>query len=55
MTPLSQKEIGREFDDRDHSTVLSSLSRVEKLVKSDPNIAEVVKDITANVNAHFES
>ena len=55
MTTLSLKEIGREFDARDHSTVLSSLSRVEKLVKSDPNIAEVVKDITANVNAHFES
>ena len=55
MTTLSLKEIGREFENRDHSTVLSSLSRVEKLVKSDPNIAEVVKDITANVNAHFES
>ena len=55
MTNLSLKEIGREFDNRDHSTVLSSITRIEKLVKSDPNTAEVVKDITANINAHFES
>ena len=55
MTTLSLKEIGREFDNRDHSTILSSLTRIEKLIKEDPNIAEVVKDITANINAHFES
>ena len=55
MTTLSLKEIGREFENRDHSTILSSLSRIEKLVKNDPDTAEVVKDITANVNAHFES
>ncbi len=54
MTNLSLKEIGREFENRDHSTVLSSITRIEKMVKDDPNTAEVIKDITANINSHFD-
>ena len=54
MTNLSLKEIGREFDDRDHSTVMHSLDRIEKLTKLSPEIAEVIKDINANVNARYE-
>ncbi len=55
MTNLSLKEIGREFYNRDHSTVLNSISRIEKMVKNDPVTAEIVKDITANINAHFDT
>ncbi len=54
MTNLSLKEIGREFDNRDHSTVLHSIERMENMVKSDPEIKEIIKDITANVNSRFE-
>jgi len=54
LTNLSLKEIGREFDNRDHSTVLHSIERVEKLIKTQPEIAEIIKDINANINARYE-
>lgn len=54
MTNLSLKEIGREFDNRDHSTVMHSIDRVEKLIKTNPEVAEVIKDINANINARYE-
>ena len=54
MTNLSLKEIGVEFNGRDHSTVLNALNRIEALVKNDPEKAEIVKDITTNINARYE-
>ena len=53
MTNLSLKEIGKEFS-RDHSTVLNALNRVEGLVKTDPEKAEIIKDITTNINSRYE-
>ena len=54
MTSLSLKEIGREFENRDHSTVLHSIDRIEKLKKKNPEIAEILKDIKTNINARYE-
>ena len=54
MTNLSLKEIGKEFDGRDHTTVLHSIERIEELVKTDPEKSEIVKDITANINSRYE-
>ena len=54
MTNLSLKEIGREFENRDHTTVLHAIERIEKLVKEQPETAEIIKDITANINARYE-
>ena len=54
MTNLSLKEIGQEFGGRDHSTVLNALNRIDNLVKTDPEKAEIVKDITTNINARYE-
>ena len=54
MTNLSLKEIGKEFDGRDHTTVLHSIDRIEKMVKNDPDIKEIIKDITANINIRYE-
>jgi len=54
MTSLSLKEIGREFENRDHTTVLHSIDRVEKLKKNNPEVAEVLKDIKTNINARYE-
>ena len=51
MTNLSLNEIGKEFDNRDHTTVLYSLDKVEKQLRSDSAFAEVVKEITTNINA----
>ena len=54
MTNLSLKEIGKEFGNRDHTTVLSAINRIEDLVKIDPEKAEIIKDITTNINARYE-
>ena len=54
MTNLSLKEIGKEFEGRDHTTVMHSIDRIEKLTKTTPEIAEVIKDINANINARYE-
>lgn len=54
MTNLSLKEVGKEFDGRDHTTVMHSIERIERLTKQSPEMAEVIKDINANINARYE-
>ncbi len=53
LTKLSLTDIGKEFGDRDHSTILHSIGRMEKLCKEDPETEEIVKDIKANINARY--
>ena len=48
-TPLDG--IGKEFGNRDHSTILHSLDKVEKQMQTDPKFAERVKEITANISS----
>ena len=50
MTNLSLDDIGKQFDNRDHSTVLYSIKQVEKQMKKDPAFAETVKEIKTNIN-----
>ncbi len=54
MTSLSLSEIGKEFGGRDHTTAMHSIERVEEMVKRDPEKSEILKDITANINARFD-
>ena len=51
MTNLSLDDIGKQFDNRDHSTVLYSIKQVEKQMKKDPAFAETVKEIKTNINS----
>ena len=51
MTNLSLDEIGKVFDNRDHSTVLYSIQQIEKKMKTDPAFAETVKEITTNIHS----
>ena len=48
---LSLNDIGKEFGDRDHSTILHSLDKVESTMRSNPAFAEKVKEITTNINS----
>ena len=51
LTHQSYKTIGREFG-RDHTTVISSLQKVEALIaKNDKETMENLRDITANINS----
>ena len=51
LTNISLKDIGQEFEDRNHSTVLSSVKKVETLVKTDPDVVATIRDITSNINS----
>ena len=55
MTNLSLKEIGKEFEGRDHTTVMHSIDRVEKLMKTNPEVAEIIKDLNSNINARYDN
>ncbi len=51
LTHQSYKNIGREFG-RDHTTVISSLQKVEALIaKGDKETLDNLRDITANINS----
>lgn len=51
LTNLSLVDIGEEFDHRNHSTVLSSIRKVEDVLKTDAEMAATVRNITSNINA----
>ena len=51
LTNLSLKDIGAQYEDRNHATVLSSIRKVEDLLKTDPSMAATVRDITSNINS----
>lgn len=51
MTNLPLLSIGKEFEDRDHTTVLSSIRRVENEIKNSVAFSETIKDISANINS----
>lgn len=53
MTQLSLAEIGQQFGGRHHSTVLNSINRVEKMMKAQPELSEIIRDITNAVNSAY--
>ena len=50
QTNLSLEDIGEQFENRNHSTVLSSIRKVEEMIKTDPETAAAIRDITSNLN-----
>ena len=53
ITNLSLSDIGKEYG-RDHSTVVHSLEKMDKLVKESREVSEIIRDIQANINARSE-
>ncbi len=51
LTNLSLVDIGEQFENRNHTTVLSSIRKVESLIKTDPDTAASIRDITSNLNS----
>ena len=52
LTNLSTPEIGKEFGGRDHTTVLSSINKIEDNLKNgDKSLQNNLRDITANINS----
>jgi chromosomal replication initiator protein len=52
LTNLSLNEIGAEFESRNHATVLSSIRKIEDLIKSDPRMASTIRSISSNINSN---
>ena len=48
---ISLKDIGRYFDNRNHATVLSSIRKIEDVIKSDPAMKSKIRDISSNISA----
>ena len=51
LTNLSLVDIGNQYEGRNPSTVLSSIRKVEEMLKSDPDMAATVRDISSNINS----
>ena len=51
ITNLPLVEIGKEYEGRNHTTVLSSIRKVENLLRADPDMSSIVRDISSNINA----
>ncbi|NLH02014.1 MAG: chromosomal replication initiator protein DnaA [Clostridiales bacterium] len=50
LTNLSLKDIGEQYEDRNHSTVLSSIRKVEELINKDSSVSMTIRDIISNIN-----
>jgi len=51
LTNLSLKDIGALYEGRDHSTVLSSIRRIEANIEASPDFSKIIRDITSNINS----
>ena len=51
LTDLSLQSIGELYEGRNHATVLSSIRKVENLLRDDRKTATIVRDITSNINS----
>ena len=51
MTNLSLKEIGKEFEGRDHTTVMHAVRKVEELIVEDQSLAENVDSLRRSLEA----
>ena len=53
MAQMSLADIGQQFGGRHHTTVLNSINRVEKMMKEQPEMNEIIRDVTNAVNSIY--
>ncbi len=51
LTNLSLKDIGEQYEGRNHATVLSSIRKVEDLMQKNSEMSGVIRDITSNITS----
>ena len=52
LIDLTLNEIGKQYEGRNHATVLSSIRKVEDMLKTDPKMQSIIRDITSNINSN---
>ena len=51
LTNMSFKDIGAEYENRNHATVMASVNKIQALMDTDKTIAGMIRDITSNINS----
>ena len=51
LTNMALTDIGHQFEDRNHATVLSSVRKIEDLMRTSPDMSATIRDINANINS----
>jgi len=51
LTTCSYPQIGRMFGDRDHTTVLFAFRKISRLVESDPQLADELRQLEQKILA----
>jgi len=51
LTNLSFKDIGAQYENRNHATVMASVDKIQSLIEKDKQIANTIRDITSNINS----
>lgn len=49
LTDLSYPEIGKQFNDKHHSTVMYSVDKIEQLRSTDPNLEQVLENMSSHL------
>ncbi len=49
LTNASLEDIGRQFENRNHATVLAAIRKVEDSMKTSKDVSATVRDITSNI------
>ena len=55
LTDLSLPQIGRLYGDRDHTTILNSLRRVQNRLADDPKLSELVARLRSDIHSQGRS
>jgi len=51
LTDMTTVDIGKEFGDRDHSTVLNAMNNVEKMIRENEDFQEMVEDMVSELKS----
>lgn len=51
LTDMTTVDIGKEFGDRDHSTVLNAMSKVEEMMKDDEDFLESIEELISELRS----
>jgi len=51
LTNMSFKDIGAQYENRNHATVMASINKIQALIESDKQTASTIRDITSNINS----